>query len=310
MRYLSGFESTFMPQAEVDVLALTRHLHLWRDDLQLAKDSGLDCLRYPVPWHRIEVQPGVYEWGWMDEVMGYLQESRIDPIVDLVHHTSFPLWMENGFAHPDFCRLEETFAQAFAERYPWVRQYTIFNEPFVTTLLCGHEGVWYPYCKGPWNLFPMMARVGQAICNISRMLDRIVPGARFIHVETCEHHQPLDPESEGWVEHMNDRRFLMHDLVLGRIDENHPLFGYLGKYGFPLDLLTWFRENPTRIDVLGLDYYAHSEHQYHKSGGIVPSTTPRGFAAVARDYIERYQVPVMLSETNIRGFVSDRLSWL
>lgn len=292
-------------------MALTNHLHQWEDDLKLVKDTGLKTLRYPVPWHRIEPQRGVFEWGWMDEVMGFMQENGLNPIVDLVHHTSFPLWLEEGFANPELPEAELEYAQAFAERYPWVKDYTVFNEPFVTSLLCGHEGVWYPFCKGPWNLFPMLVNVGRAICMVSGMLIKTVPDVRLYHVETCEHHQAIDEESEDWVDHMNHRRFLMHDLILGRVNEEHPLYGYLRRYpGFPEEMYGWFCENATRMDVLGLDYYCHSEHQYHKSGSVVPSATPRGFQAVANDYIERYQVPVMLTETNLRGFVQDRVTWL
>jgi hypothetical protein len=42
----------------------------------------------------------------------------------------------------------------------------------------------------------------------------------------------------------------------------------------------------------------------------VPSRAPQGFAALARQYHARYGLPLMLTETNIRGYVSDRISWL
>jgi hypothetical protein len=35
-----------------------------------------------------------------------------------------------------------------------------------------------------------------------------------------------------------------------------------------------------------------------------------GFAAVAREYSARFGLPVMLSETNLRGTYSERLTWL
>jgi hypothetical protein len=36
----------------------------------------------------------------------------------------------------------------------------------------------------------------------------------------------------------------------------------------------------------------------------------QGFAATALEYALRYKLPVMLSETNLRGEVTDRISWL
>jgi hypothetical protein len=71
-----------------------------------------------------------------------------------------------------------------------------------------------------------------------------------------------------------------------------------------------FTLDPVRVDVLGLDYYCHAEWWYDEAGPRVPSTEPLGLAALAEQYHERYGLPMMLSETNLRGFPSDRASWL
>jgi beta-glucosidase/6-phospho-beta-glucosidase/beta-galactosidase len=268
-------------------------------------------LRYPVPWHRIERKRGVYDWSWMDGVLDHLRKLGLDPIVDPIHHTSFPEWIEGGFAHPRFADFYRGFVEEFARRYPWITKYTVFNEPFVTTLFCGNEGIWYPRARSPRMFVRMAVNVGRAICQIGESLQRLVPGVEFVHVDTCEHHTALDERNREKVEFLNHRRFLFHDLILGRIDDRHPLYGYLTRYGLSLRDLAWFRAHPARIDVLGLDYYPHSEQQRHGRRGIrFISSTPRGFASVAGDYVERYGLPVMLSETNLKGFVSDRLSWM
>lgn len=308
--FLTGFESTYIPDAGVDSLALTRHTEFFRDDLVLVRNSGVRALRYPAPWHSIEAQRDVYEWGWMDAAMGTLHELGLDPIVDLVHHTSFPPWLEGGFVNPELPQAECSFAGHFAERYPWVRQYTVFNEPWLTAFMCGHQGVWPPHGTSPATFVPMLLNVGRAICEVSELLVSLVPHLQLIHVETCEHHKALDPELEDFVALLNERRFLMHDLVLGRLDTGHPMFPYLAEYGYRPEDVHWFQEHAARIDVLGLDYYSHSEYQFHSQGAVVPSKDPRGLACVARDYVERYGLPVMLSETNIRGYSTDRLSWL
>ncbi len=186
----------------------------------------------------------------------------------------------------------------------------MFNEPFLTTFMCGHQGLWPPYGRDGGTFVPMLLNVGKAICRVSEMLIQRVPDVRLVHVETCEHHSACDPELEEFVRFLNERRFVMHDLVLGKVSRDHALYGYLAEHGMTDEDVGWFAEHPARIDVLGLDYYSHSEHQFHKHGSVVPSGSPRGFASVARDYIDRYGLPVMLSETNIRGFVFDRVSWL
>ena len=308
--YLTGFESTYIPHARVDALAMTRHIEFYRHDLELVRAAGIGTLRYPAPWHRIEAERGRYDWGWMDEAMRTLRDLELDPIVDLVHHTSYPDWLQGGLSNPELPHAELAFAQRFADRYPWVRRYTVFNEPWLTAFMCGHQGVWPPNGRDAATFVPILINVGRAICVVSAALAATVPDVQLVHVETCEHHKAVDAESEAWVRHLNARRFVMHDLILGRIDDAHPMYGYLTQHGLTPEDVRWFSEHAARIDVLGLDYYSHSEYQFDKRGAIVPSKDPRGFAAVARDYIDRYRLPVILSETNVRGYVFDRVSWL
>lgn len=308
--FLTGFESTLIHGTGKDVLDGTRHAIRWEHDLSLVKATGVNKLRYPVPWHRIERWRGKYDWRWMDAVLGFLREAGLDPIVDPIHHTSFPEWIEGGFLNPEFPGFYQTFVEEFARRYPWVKRYTIFNEPFVTTFFCGHEGIWYPHARNPRAFVRMTVNVGRAICRISESLARLVPGVELVHVDTCEHHTALDARSRDKAAFFNDRRFLFHDLILGRIDEAHALHAYLRRHGMSRSDLRWFRDHAARIDVLGLDYYPHSEHQHRARSVRCISSSPRGFAEVAGDYIERYGLPVLLSETNLKGFVSDRLSWM
>ena len=67
---------------------------------------------------------------------------------------------------------------------------------------------------------------------------------------------------------------------------------------------------PGRIDVLGLDYYAHCQWHFGSDGGVVPTPHPVPLATQILEYWERYGLPCMLTETNIRGFATDRASWL
>jgi beta-glucosidase/6-phospho-beta-glucosidase/beta-galactosidase len=310
MDFLTGFESTFIPDHNTDVLESTRHIAFFREDLLLVREAGIRTVRYPAPWHRIEREPGRYDWEWMDLAMEALSDFELDPIIDPVHHTSFPPWLEQGFADPEFPDRYCSFVQAFARRYPWVRKYTPFNEPFATSFFCGHEGVWKPYLQGKPAFVPLVMNVARAIVEVTAMVDVEVPDNEVIYVDTAEAHHALDAASEEFAAHLNDRRFLIHDLVMGRVDEAHPMWEYVAHNGARQEELDWLRSNPGRIDVLGLDYYAHSEHGYHENGSIVPCPRPLGFAQIARQYASRYKAPVMLTETNIRGFVSDRVTWL
>jgi beta-glucosidase/6-phospho-beta-glucosidase/beta-galactosidase len=248
--------------------------------------------------------------------MRFLEQHDMRPIVDGLHHTSFPDWLTGGFSNPDFPDLYVRFLEKFAERYPWVQEYTVFNEPLPTTLFCSYTGMWYPHQRSKYAFVSMAQRVGRAICQASRMLVRRNPKVKLVHVDTAEHHEALDTRAEKWVSFANRRRFLMHDLVLGRVTRQHPLWPYLRSNGMSDNARQYFVDNPGQIDVFGLDYYPHSEMDWYWNNTErctamrCPVQRPRGFASVARDYVQRFGLPIMLSETNIRGEFSDRLTWL
>jgi beta-glucosidase len=73
----------------------------------------------PVPWHRIELTPGVFDWSWIDGPMQFMREHGMNPILDPIHHVSFPAWLEGGLLHPDFPALALRFVQQIERRYPW-----------------------------------------------------------------------------------------------------------------------------------------------------------------------------------------------
>ena len=310
MQIISGFESTHIFGSGQDVLDLTRHTEFFRQDIELARDCGLKRLRYSAPWHSIEREQGVYDWRWFDAAMNCLRECEIQPILDPLHHTSFPAWLTDGFADSRFVESYLKFVTALAERYEWARHYTIINEPFVTVWFCGREGVWHPHRKTAADFVRMILNVGEAICRVGRMLTEKIENARLIHVDTCEQHRACDEATAAEVETRNQMRFLVADLILGKINRQHQLYEYLRQHGASARRLDWFVQNPSRIDVLGLDYYAHSELEWTRDGRVWPNQNPVGFARVALDYVDRYNLPVMMSETNIRGFITDRLSWL
>lgn len=132
-----------------------------------------------------------------------------------------------------------------------------------------------------------------------------------MHIDSCERHYGLDEASIAHAAFENERRFLVLDLLTGKVGPAHPLYGYLTGHGVGVEDLTWFASHPTRIDLLGLDYYSHSELAWREGGAVRDKThAVQGFAATAMEYLKRYPLPVMLAETNLRGEVGDRIGWL
>ena len=78
--------------------------------------------------------------------------------------------------------------------------------------------------------------------------------------------------------------------------------------------LEWFRTHPQSPDVLGLDYYPHSDWQLDLVERRRPPAPRRqpGWASTASppQYYNRYGIPLMLTETSIDGQPINREIWL
>ncbi|NKX51538.1 beta-glucosidase, partial [Arthrobacter deserti] len=91
--FLAAFESTYLPGHGRDVAEATGHALHWRGDIGAVLGAQVRRFRYPLRWHRIEPEPGRFDWSATDATLEYLKERGADPIVDLVHHTSYPEWL-------------------------------------------------------------------------------------------------------------------------------------------------------------------------------------------------------------------------
>jgi beta-glucosidase len=303
---IGAFESTYLPAHDTDIFESTAHDVRWKQDLALLSNSGVSRLRYPIRWHRVEAEVGVFDWRSTDSVLLYLRDNGFRPIVDLVHHTSYPRWLTGGFADPRFGAAYLRYSREFARRYPWVQEYTLFNEPFSTLFLTGHEAIWPPYHEGLTNFVAQLLNVLPAVSRASRDFGEMLPDAKHVWVDTCEHHTGSGVGGSAYARMANERRFLVLDSFLGRgYDNSGPLAELLRDAGGePLQDL-----EPGRIDVLGLDYYAHCQWHFDDTGGAPNTPFPLPLAEQIHLYWDRYKVPCLITETNIRGRTSDRATW-
>jgi glycosyltransferase involved in cell wall biosynthesis len=306
--FIAAFESTYLPGHDVDVAESTAWTERWRDDIAMVAAGGVDRARIALRWHRIESEPGQFDWTETDRQLLELRRRGIAPIVDLVHHTSYPDWLSDGFRDPRFPDAYLRFAEAVARRYDWIPAYTLFNEPFATLFLAGHEALWPPYDRGVEGFVRLALNVLPAVARAAESYTRLLPDAEHVWVDTCESHRGDRGGAADYARLAEDRKHVILDLMLGHdLDPERPFLAELvAAGGAPLLQLP-----PVRVDVLGLDYYPQSEWWYDEHGGRAPSPHPRGFAALAREYASRYPtLPLMLTETNVRGTPTDRASWL
>jgi hypothetical protein len=106
--------------------------------LDVLSKLGPDVVRFTVRWDHVALtrpanprDPGdpAYDWSEFDAVLRGLRRHGIDAVVTLY---GTPDWA-NGGRPPNWAPSSATsfgsFAYAAARRYPWLRQWTVWNEP-------------------------------------------------------------------------------------------------------------------------------------------------------------------------------------
>jgi beta-glucosidase/6-phospho-beta-glucosidase/beta-galactosidase len=311
----AGVECSFLPHLGVDQFNWTQHNRFWKDDLRRAKDElGITHLRYALPWHAIESTRGTFDWAAADQRIEEFDKLGINLLLDVMHFGT-PLWLKQAVGDPEFPEALEQFSEKIVERYrSTVKIWCPFNEPLVSALFSGDFGFWPPHQRKWRGYMPVLSRIVQAVNRGIRAIRRAMPEATVILCDAAENYRSRNKELAGEVQRRNLRRFLVMDLLLGRVDKNHPLFSWVTSYGMSELDIEWFRANPQAPDILGLDYYTHRDWQLDAipGGGVRQrrADNPVGLYGVASAYWKRYGIPMMVTESSIEGQPINREIWL
>jgi hypothetical protein len=90
---------------------------------------GVELVRFTLDWSKVETRRGAPDWSGVDPV---LQALRADGIRAVVTLYGTPRWANGGRSAnwaPTSGSTFATFASAAAKRYPWVKDWLIWNEP-------------------------------------------------------------------------------------------------------------------------------------------------------------------------------------
>lgn len=310
----AGIECSFLPHLDVDQFRWTQHDRFWREDFRLAREElGVSHLRYAFPWHVLEPQPGVFDWSYADQRIEELDRLGIQLMLDVMHFGT-PTWLKQAVGDPLFPESLERFAEALVTRYGQSLDIICpCNEPLVLALFSGDFGFWPPHSRKWRGYMPVLSRIVQATVRAMRAIRRAKPQATILHVDASENYKTRNPELEVEVRRRNLRRFIVMDLMTGQVDQHHPLYNWLVSYGMSELDLEWFRQNPQTPDLMGLDYYPHSDWQLDKVGDSVRqrrAESPAGLYGIAQAYWKRYGIPMMVTETSVEGQTLNREIWL
>jgi dTDP-4-dehydrorhamnose reductase len=297
------------------------------EDLALFADLGLQTLRHPLLWELV-APDGLKraDWTWFDQRFALMQQLGIRPIAGLLHHGSGP--RHTSLVSPDFASGMESFARACAERYPWIDDYTPINEPLTTARFSALYGLWYPHAKDDAQFCRALVNQCRATVLAMKQIRRVNPGARLVQTEDLGF-VSTTPALADCARFENERRWLTWDLLGGRVNRQHPFWGWLQK-GVSEAELQFFLDQPCPPDVLGLNYYItsdrtlddrlhlyppefHGGNAYQRYADIESVRTEFGILGheeLLMQAWERYRKPLAITEVHLDATREEQLRWL
>ena len=285
-------------RTRVDQMDACGHYQHWRLDFDCVEELGLNYLRYGPPLHTTYKGPGRYDWAFADVTLADLRSRGIVPIVDLCHF-GVPDWI-GDFQNPDFPQLFALYAGAFAERYPWIQLYTPVNEMFICAVFSAKYGWWNEQLTTDTSFVTALKHIVKA--NVMAMTEILKhrPDAIFIQSESSEYFHADSPAAIHEAELRNRWRFLSLDLNYGN-RVNSDMYEYLLDNGMSREEYNWFLTHRLKQHcILGNDYYITNEHRVFADGHSEASGEVFGYSEITRQYYERYGLPIMHTETNLR----------
>lgn len=289
-----------------DEMETCKHYEYWETDLHLVHEMEIRYLRYGPPYYRVNPSRHVYNWDFVDEVYDRMFHLGIVPLTDLCHF-GVPDWIGN-FQNPEFPEAFAHYAGTFARRYPWVRFYTPVNEMYICALFSARYGWWNERLKSERAFVTALKHIVKANVMAMEAILEVRDDAIFIQSESSEVTHASRPEGEEEARRYNQRRFLSLDLNYG-YDVSAPMYRYLLENGLTPEEYDWFMSKRVLREycVMGNDYYITNEHLLQD--GVRKSISDVfGYYVVTSDYYNRYNLPIMHTETN--RVAPEAVEWL
>lgn len=298
-------------------------------DLNLFAELGVTTMRYPVLWE-LTVPDGIEsaDWSWADQRLSLCQKLGIRPIIGLVHHGSGP--RHTSLVDPSFATGLAQFAQAFAQRYPWVESYTPVNEPLTTARFSGLYGHWYPHGRDGATFARALITQCQGIRLAMQAIRQVNSAAQLVQTDDLGKMYST-PLLKYQADFENERRWLSYDLLCGRVNRNHPMWNYLRRLGITEAELWEFLDAPCPPDLIGINHYLTSDrflderleryppsthggnghHQYAdvEAVRVCAQATARP-QTLLKEAWERYKTPLAVTEVHLGSTREEQLRWL
>lgn len=293
---------------------VTNHYTLYREDLHLLKELGVNAYRFSVEWSRIQPRENIWDneaVAHYQEVIDILIENNIEPMVTL-HHFTHPLWFIKKYPWHDDASIEKflIFAEKMVQTLKGVRYWITFNEPYVLILAGYFEGCTPPGLRnvplGVKALKNILACHGEAYDIIhSKIPDAMVSIAHnMAALAPWNRWNPLDRLLSKIAKHFYNHS-LLDAFITGTLSVKFP-FKRAVEIPVPIK---------GKLDFFGVNYYTriHMRFNPFKKLGVEMrhrdidgygltdmgwEIHPHGLEKVLR-YASKLNVPLIITENGI-----------
>jgi len=298
--FATGIENSYpmiVGGGRVDQMDKCGHYAHWKEDLRLVAELGIHYLRWGPAIYKTFLGAGKYDFTWVDDVLEEMRRLEIQPIMDLCHF-GVPDWLEN-FQNEEFPEYFAEYAGAMAERYPGVHYWTPVNEILVCATFSGLYGWWNERGTTDQTFVRAMLNLCKANVLAMRAILEHVPDAVFIQSESSEYVHPSTPRVMKRAHFLNQRRFVPLDLTYAK-NVSTEVYRYLSDNGMRPAEYDYFMDQTLKARcIMGTDYYVTNEHLVRPNGELIPSGEFFGYYVIAKQYYDRYGLPLMHTETNL-----------
>jgi beta-glucosidase len=293
---------------------VTSHYSLYKEDLSLLKELGVNAYRFSVEWSRIQPNEKIWDGSVIEhyqEIIEILKSYNVTPMLTL-HHFTHPLWFIKKYPWHEDASVDKflRFVENILSSISGVKYWITFNEPYVLLLGGYLEGCMPPGVKKPELALKALKNILYCHAKAYDMIHASVPDAQ---VSIAHNMAAVAPWS----------RWNPFDRALSKMAKyfyNHSILdafltGQL-KIKFP-----FHRESiielpiKDKLDFFGVNYYTRVhirfnplkkmcvELRHHdiEGGGLSDlgwEIHPRGLEKVLR-YASRLNVPLIITENGI-----------
>jgi beta-glucosidase len=181
-----------------------------------------------------------------------------------------------------------------------VQFFTPVNEMFVCALFSAKYGWWNESLQSDKAFVNALGHLTEANVRAMRAILDVRPDAIFVQSESSEYFHAKSPRAIARAEFLNEVRFLSLDLNYGRRVSSE-MYEYLLDNGMTRDAYHFFLNQRLRHHcIMGNDYYVTNEHLVASDGTTCASGEIFGYHVITMQYYDRYRLPVMHTETNLR----------